>query len=100
MEVLQWLRNQNPPCPWDIYTCVLFAAQSGDLNILQWLRSQNPQCSWNRSMCEMVATEKAHVHILKLIQEQNPEMNRIKYFLILYFIWFICVHFYFWLLNP
>jgi hypothetical protein len=38
LEVLQWLRNQDPPCPWNEHTCTA-AAANGNLDVLQWLRS-------------------------------------------------------------
>ena len=44
MEVLQWLRAQDPPCPWDERTCAC-AAEAGNVDVLQWLRAQDPPCS-------------------------------------------------------
>ena len=45
LEILQWLRAQDPPGPWSEDCCGL-AAKNGHLNILQWLRSQDPPCPW------------------------------------------------------
>jgi hypothetical protein len=39
LEVLKWLRSQDPPCPWDKWTCT-WAAKNGDLEVLKWLRSR------------------------------------------------------------
>jgi hypothetical protein len=44
--VLQWLRAQEPPCPWDEQACTN-AAVYGDLGMLQWLRAQDPPCPWD-----------------------------------------------------
>jgi len=41
LDVLQWLRSQEPPCPWDKRTCYA-AAMYGHLDVLQWLRTQDP----------------------------------------------------------
>lgn len=41
VDVLQWLRQQQPPCPWSKFVCSS-AAGSGQLDVMKWLRSQNP----------------------------------------------------------
>ena len=46
LEVLQWLRAQEPTCPWDNITCEE-AARNGHLGMLQWLRAQEPPCPWD-----------------------------------------------------
>jgi len=46
LEVLKWLRSQDPPCPWDYLTCHK-AAERGHLEVLKWLRSQDPPCPWD-----------------------------------------------------
>ncbi len=43
LHVLQWLRSQVPPCPWDKSIC-LIAAKEENISILEWLLSQNPPC--------------------------------------------------------
>ena len=50
--MLQWLRSQDPPCPWEKNTCFA-AAMGGHLTVLQWLRSQDPPCPWDpfESLC-------------------------------------------------
>ena len=50
LTTLQWLRSQDPPCPWDEDAC-LYAAMSGHLTTLQWLRSQDPPCPWDKARC-------------------------------------------------
>jgi hypothetical protein len=55
--VLQWLRSQDPPCPWDSNVC-LEAVTAGDLDMLVWLRSQNPPCPWDIDICRKMASIK------------------------------------------
>ena len=59
LEVLQWLRAQDPPCPWNEWTC-RSAAGNGHLEVLQWLRAQDPPCPWDtwvwREAAENVVT--------------------------------------------
>ena len=45
LDILRWVRAQDPPCPWNEQACEL-AASYGHLEILQWLRSQEPPCPW------------------------------------------------------
>ena len=42
LDVLKWVRSQDPPCPWDEGTCQE-AAEGGHLEVLKWLRAQNPR---------------------------------------------------------
>jgi len=44
LQVLQWLRAQTPPCPWNESACAA-AAQGGHFEVLQWLNMQG--CSWD-----------------------------------------------------
>lgn len=46
LHIIQWLRSQDPPCPWDEFTCEK-AALGGHLETLKWLRSQDPPCGMN-----------------------------------------------------
>lgn len=55
LEVLQWLRAQNPPCPWDEGSCAR-AAEGGHLEVLQWLRARSPPCPWNEWSCARAAS--------------------------------------------
>ena len=54
LAVLQWLRAQDPPCPWDESAC-WEAASSGELAVLRWLRSQDPPCPWDQEECFIAA---------------------------------------------
>ena len=36
LDVLQWARAQDPPCPWDAWVCS-DAAENGHLDVLQWV---------------------------------------------------------------
>ena len=56
MNVLQWLRAQNPPCPWSSITSHM-AANNGHWSVLKWLRTQDPPCPWS---AETEAKAKEH----------------------------------------
>ena len=68
--MLQWLRSQDPPCPWDESTCS-YAAMNGQLHVMQWLRSQDPPCPWDGSTCSYAA-KSDHLHVLQWLRSQNP----------------------------
>ena len=51
MEVLKWVRDQDPPCPWDEGTCAS-AAMYDDLHLLKWLRAEDPPCPWDEESTE------------------------------------------------
>ncbi len=70
IEMLKWLRSQNPPCPWngDVYSQAIV---SNRLDILQWARSQNPPCPWS-SRCCFWAVRKRRFNMLKWLRSQNP----------------------------
>jgi hypothetical protein len=70
LDVLRWLRAQDPPCPWDEMACA-FAAQNGHLNVLKWLRSQDPPCPWNQIACTYAA-EKGYLEVLQWMRAQVP----------------------------
>lgn len=46
LAVLQWLRAQDPPCPWTA-RCYEFAVIGSQHKILEWLRAQDPPCPWD-----------------------------------------------------
>jgi hypothetical protein len=56
--VLQWLRSQEPPCPWDKEACTR-AAQGGHLGMLQRLRVQEPPCPWDAGVVARIAFHSA-----------------------------------------
>ena len=70
VEVLQWLRRQDPPCPWDPETCRA-ATEHSHVEVLQWLCSQNPPCPWDNPPCPWdpetcsAATEHSHMEVLQ-----------------------------------
>lgn len=70
IEILQWLRSQDPPCPWDNLSCNV-AAMNGDLKTLKWLRSQDPPCPWNERVYSDAFFNK-HVETIKWMRSQNP----------------------------
>ena len=72
MDVLKWLRSQDPPCPWDKVTCSE-AAKGGHLEVLKWLRDQDPPCPWSRSKCREEASKYGHQHIVDWIDQQEDE---------------------------
>ena len=67
---VQWLRAQDPPCPWDEDTCK-YAALGGHLEVLQWLREQEPPCPWDEDTC-LGAADGGHLEVLKWLREQEP----------------------------
>ncbi|WZN60135.1 hypothetical protein HKI87_02g16630 [Chloropicon roscoffensis] len=73
LEVLQWMRAQDPPCPWDLRVCY-YAACNGDLEVLRWARSQG--CPWDEGLtCD--AARNGHLKVLKwLIKEGYPYDKR------------------------
>eukprot|EP01041_Mallomonas_annulata_P006998 gene6998-14238_t len=56
MDVLKWLRSQDPPFPWNEHTYTA-AAEGGHLEVLIWLRSQHPPCLWDWQTCFDAASE-------------------------------------------
>jgi len=43
LDVLQWVREQSPPCPWDHLVCSAIA-RGGHLDVLQWARENGCLC--------------------------------------------------------
>ena len=50
LNILKWLRAQDPHCHWSTTICQA-AAQNSHLHILKWLRAQDPPCPWNEIRC-------------------------------------------------
>jgi uncharacterized protein YabN with tetrapyrrole methylase and pyrophosphatase domain len=67
---LQWLRSQNPPCPWDKFASSS-AVERGHLHILQWLRSQNPPCPWDNKRCLQLAERGNHRDMVTWIRNNT-----------------------------
>lgn len=53
LELLQWL-NENKICPFQVWTFEA-AAEKGYVEVLKWLRSQDPPCPWSERTCELAA---------------------------------------------
>jgi len=56
LHVLQWLRAQEPPYPWNEDACYA-AARDGHMGVLRWLREQDPPCPWDEEECTKAATK-------------------------------------------
>jgi hypothetical protein len=74
LNVLQWLRKQSPPCPWNKKTCKA-AARGGHMKVLQWLRKQSPPCPWNEQTC-MAAAEGGNLDVLKWLRAHGCPWNK------------------------
>lgn len=61
LDVLEWLRSRDPPCPWDVFVSSTIASQ-GDLVKLQWLHSQG--CPFDGT-AYVEAANLGHMHVLK-----------------------------------
>ena len=70
-KTIQWLRRQNPPCPWDAQTFQA-AACSGHIPTLEWLRGNG--CPWDKEACSMAARW-GHLHVLKWLRENGCEWD-------------------------
>jgi hypothetical protein len=70
LHVLQWLRAQDPPCSWNIYTCS-FGAMSGRLDLLQWMLAQDPPCPCDEETCSEAARN-GHLELLQWLRAQDP----------------------------
>ena len=68
--MLQWLRAQQPPIPWDEQTCAR-AASKGNLGLLQWLRAQDPPAPWGVT-CTAAAARADNLSLLRWLQAQDP----------------------------
>ena len=76
LEVLQWMRRQDPPCDWDECTCSNAAAK-GNLEALRWMREQDPPCPFafhedaHDSLCAMAA-DGGHLEVLRWARGLTP----------------------------
>jgi hypothetical protein len=70
LDVIQWARVQDPPCPWDQEICA-WAAKNGHLHVLQWARAQDPLYPWDEDTCAWAASN-GHLHVLQWARAQNP----------------------------
>jgi hypothetical protein len=70
VDILQWLRAQEPPCLCDASVCVA-AAGNGEMEVLKWLRAQEPPCEWDETSCT-AAVLGGQPEALRWLLSQNP----------------------------
>ena len=70
LAVVKCLRSLDPPCPWGEWACPN-AARNGHLDVLKWLRSQDPPCPWGVETCR-AAARNGHLDVLKWLRSQDP----------------------------
>ena len=73
LEILQWLRSQDPPCPLGDDIC-WEAARCGRLRILQWLTLQDPYVSWVERTCA-AAAKGGRLEVLAVAQEPESSLS-------------------------
>lgn len=69
VDMLQWIRAQDPPCPWSQQTSNA-AARAGHLHVLQWLLQQEPPCPVGGGACT-AAAKHGHLEVLELLDSSN-----------------------------
>jgi len=67
LSLLQVLRAQIVPCPWDKWTCAQ-AAHYGHLAVLQWARAQG--CPWDEWTCTQAARN-GHLAVMQWARAQG-----------------------------
>ena len=75
LEVLQWMRAQYPPCPWNSDVCY-FAALGGHLEVLRWARSQG--CRWGYGRVPIAAAQNGHLKVLKWLIKKGCPYDKSK----------------------
>ena len=70
LSMLQWLRAQDPPCPWDIDRCTEAAASAGKLDVLIWLRGLDPSGPWSERYTELAA-DPPNPEVLQWLHDQG-----------------------------
>jgi hypothetical protein len=73
LELLQWMRAQEPPCPWNEDACI-YAANGGHLEVLQWLRAQHPPCPWDIDFCLRVAVGESREEVVQWLRS-HPDFG-------------------------
>ena len=51
------------------------AACGGCLKALKWLRDQDPPCPWEKTQCKDIASDNGHQHIVKWIDQREDESD-------------------------
>lgn len=78
LEILKWMREQQPPCPWNAECCknaAWYATFHRDLSVLRWLRSQDPPCPWDTECMTMAswwANMYDNLEVLQWLRGQDP----------------------------
>jgi len=62
LEVVQWMRTQPSPCPWDIYE-LINAVAHGQWEVVQWMRKEG--CPWDTEQVFYYASTRHQWTILK-----------------------------------
>jgi len=57
------------------------------LEVLKWLRAQNPPCPWSRYICRKLGSEYRFDHIVEWIDQQEDKSNDGDEVLVGDFIW-------------
>ena len=82
VRILQFLRDQTPPCPWSQISCE-YAIANNHLDCLKFLRSNtNPddRCPWSAICCRFAADKcsdcpekySEYLGILRFLRSENP----------------------------
>ncbi len=70
LAILQWLRAQTTPVPWDILITKT-VAERGDIGMMRWMRAQNPPAEWGKEVTR-AAAGKSDTGMLKWLRAQDP----------------------------
>jgi len=74
LSTLQWLRAQDPPCPWSEKDMFISVIEGGCIPMFEWLKKQ---CLWKEeyaldySFCEVAAVH-GHLSALQWLRSQIP----------------------------
>lgn len=70
-ECLKWLRQRDPPCPWDSF-CFQLVAGRGDLDLLKWMQAQQPLCLSSPNMLTAAVMSGSLATVQWLCQQGVP----------------------------
>jgi len=71
LQMLQWLRAQDQPCPWDGSACTA-AAERGHWQVVRWLLQQEPPCPCSAETRQL-ASEHLDIAALQEVGEVKGE---------------------------
>ena len=70
IEVMQWARAPDPPCPWSVWTCCN-AASEREPEALKWAQAHGCiGCPWDEGTCS-VAAQGGHLDVLIWAREND-----------------------------